>query len=135
MPRGRDPAEILDVDDAGVAVECRGQTSKAAQYCVRREVGAQDVGEVVWNSALGSSDTLAGMPAVALGKTQGDGRLSVLRNRDPLEVGTAPRREQQDVHGASGSSSPPPATVPFPESPSSSSGRPPVPFRRFDSLP
>ena len=37
----------LNIDDTGVAVKLQSQTLKVARYCVRREVGPRDMGEVV----------------------------------------------------------------------------------------
>ena len=78
----------------------------------------QNVGEADCNSALGSPDTLDGMPLVGFGRTQGDDRFFVLRGGDPFERSTASLRGQQavrDVHGSPSSSR---ATAPVPASPS-----------------
>ena len=64
-------AEILDVDDAVVAVKSKSQISKVARYRVRKKVGAQAGGEVGWGPATRGSDTLGGTPPVARGKNHG----------------------------------------------------------------
>ena len=101
----------------GESVESQGQTFTVAGYCVRRKVDAKDAGEADRNPASGDPDTLAGMPSVALGKTQGEVS-AVFTQGNPVELSTASPRDQSCVCEVTGSSSPSPVTVPAPSAPS-----------------
>ena len=71
-PRRRGTAAISDIDEAGVTTRFRGQTFKVARFCVCRQVAPKDAGEVEWNPAPGSLDSLDGAPSVTSGKEFGN---------------------------------------------------------------
>ena len=98
-PRRRGSAKILKIDDAGATAKFQSQTFEVAQYCVRKKVDMQDVGEVGWEAASGGSGSL--------GKNREDGRFSE-RVGDPNAGGTTSQCGQSDVRGVSGSAPPPP---------------------------
>ena len=114
----RGPDKILGVDDAGAPVKFQSRTLKAARYCARKKVDAQNVGDADWSPAPGESDTLDGMPSAAFGKTEGDGRLA--SGGDSNGARAAFLREQSNVRDVAGSSPPYPKTVRVPASPSPS---------------
>ena len=90
-PKGRGPAKIIGVDDAGSSMARPGvakakflsQTLKAVRYCVRRQASAQDVGGVDWNPASEAPDFWGGIPTVDLVNAQEVDRLSLGRDKGP----------------------------------------------------
>ena len=95
---------------------------------MQREVGAKDVREVERNSASESSDTLAGMQSVALGKTLGDDRLFPGRGGGSNKPSTSFLQYRPAVREVMGSPPPSPAVVPVPVSPSLFVKSPSSPF-------
>ena len=67
------------MNGAGATVKFQTQMFNVARYCVRQKADSKDVGNVDWNPASESLDTLSGMPHVAFGKTPGDDRLFLER--------------------------------------------------------
>ena len=72
----RGPATILDVEDAGMAAERKSQTFKAARFCVRRKVGAQEVGGSGAESHLGEFRRVGWHAAGDVGRNSGGDRLA-----------------------------------------------------------
>ena len=91
-PRWRCPAALLVIGGTGVAAKVRGQTFKAAWYCVRRQMAPQDVGEVHRNPSE-TAGALAGMPSAAMGKAIGN-------DQSVWDGGRGPQRYECDLLSA-----------------------------------
>ena len=52
-PRRRGPEAIVEIDDAGVTVRSRGQTTEVARFCVSCQVEPRDLGTVGFGPGFG----------------------------------------------------------------------------------
>ena len=60
LPQWRGPANILNIDDAGVTATLQNQAFKVARYCVRKHMKAIDVRDKGWRNSLHRGDPWVG---------------------------------------------------------------------------